>query len=259
MKQAFGAMAIVMAAGCGSADRVPDLTQAVVHIDNSQTGGYCTGGLIAPNLVLTARHCVASMTVQGAGCSGARFGRNVEPQHLRVVFTEPGSSELWLADRLDSHFAQARLILTPEFEDDSACGRDIAAIVLDHDVPLDVAEPFGIRPEPDAEPGGSVEMIGFGATQDGVIRTRTSSAGSISCVRSRCDVRLTNAEFMSDYFGCTGDSGAPVIDIERKLLGVHTAAFPPQGERCGGQALAVSVPYYADPFIQESLEIASSL
>lgn len=259
MKQAFAVGLLALVVGCGSAERQPDFTQAVVHIDNSLTGGYCTGALIAPNLVMTARHCVAPLDKKGAGCDETMFGRSVEPQHLRIVFTEPGSHELMLRNPLESHSVYARLVLIPESDDDAACGRDIAAIVLEHAIPSDIAIPLVPRFGIDAEPESAVEMIGFGTTEDSIFRARTSAVGSISCVRSKCDIRITNAEFMSDYFGCTGDSGAPVLDQERRLLGIHSAAFPPVGSRCGDQALAVSVPYYADPFIQESIAIAASL
>ncbi len=62
---------------------------AVVLLTNP--GGNCTASLIAPNLVLTARHCVAQNVTQGIGCdingkstNGDHVGANYAASSMKV-------------------------------------------------------------------------------------------------------------------------------------------------------------------------------
>ena len=52
---------------------------------NDQGMGLCTGTLIAPNLVLTAHHCVAPVHTQFVVCGESSFGDIYQPEQFSVT------------------------------------------------------------------------------------------------------------------------------------------------------------------------------
>jgi hypothetical protein len=113
-----------------------DFTVAVYQTDASgavQAG--CTGALIAENLVLTARHCVASLSgndlrcsISGTAIGSARFGANLAPNRLAIATgsTRSISMTTGVPSGVVAHGAQ---IITPP--GNVICNSDIALIVLD--------------------------------------------------------------------------------------------------------------------------------
>src|SRR5687768_5584237 len=89
---------------------------AVVGIVDDGSGATCTGSLIAPNLVVTAQHCVANVLSPGE-CSGATFGPPVKPTRLFVT------TEAMLTFDPGDYHAVAAIRIPPG--GDAFCGRDI--------------------------------------------------------------------------------------------------------------------------------------
>ncbi len=242
--------------GCGSSqDREPDYTSGVVHIENKVKHTVCSGGLIADNAVLTARHCVAPLT-DGEGCLTKTLGVNHEPQHFRVSFTKTDAHDLRLDDKL-AETSSVRMILTPDSGRTNLCGTDIAVLILSRRIPAAVAEPLKLRYQPMAQSHEAVRLIGFGATKDAYHRERTNSWGMVNCRSTSCEITLSLAEWQADSYGCYGDSGGPLLDSGQQVLGVATGMrLTDPNSRCSNVMVATATSYYAD-FIREALDIAT--
>src|SRR5258706_13690675 len=113
----------------------PDLTDHSVFYTVSQIGdalGACTATLIAPNLLLTARHCVSLGGDERVICGVSRFTSKIAPQdYLATNDAEPGHNSAWL---------QGLDIRVPS-EGAENCGFDVALVVLSNNVPSAMAEP----------------------------------------------------------------------------------------------------------------------
>lgn len=217
--------------------------RAVVGIVNIGNGGLgiCSGTLIAPNLVLTAQHCIAPTLNQvqgGVSCPVTRFGSAYAPSGVFVT-TEPQLSQN------PALYVGVQEVLTPPDGSREFCGRDMAMLVLTTSIFPENAAP--LTPRIDSLIEGSVNggdpdiysAVGYGEVGDqagGSGQRRRRDDLGVQCVHQACSVvpGVTEAEWIGQAGVCSGDSGGPALDAAGRVIGVvsrggQDCSFPVYG------------------------------
>lgn len=194
---------------------------AVVGVYDMTLGGVCSGALLAPNLVLTAHHCVAPLVNSGGGeeidCAKTTFG-DADPGDMIFVTTRETFS-MSASDYVN--------VASIHFESASAsfCGNDVALLVLDANVASSDAAPLEPRIGDDVTKGDEFSAVGYGITTAGGVDagTRRRRDGlTVECVGEACGTSSPNEadEWVGDTGVCSGDSGGPALDDTNRVAGV---------------------------------------
>ncbi len=196
----------------GTASANPDDDSVVLlWMDNS----FCTGSLIAPNVILTARHCVSEAGAGQDECSP--FGADKAPSSIGVALGEHPSSQAIVA-------RGTRLFLENK---STICGQDIALIQLDKDVPNVKVKKVRLTAPTIGE---LTTAIGYGEDENQQIQGRMMRTGipvqaigpttrSATAGGQTVTIDLPANDFMTGESVCHGDSGGPLFDAQGQILG----------------------------------------
>jgi MYXO-CTERM domain-containing protein len=233
----------------------------VVGVYDDLIGAECSGSLIAPNVVLTARHCVSN-TAETVQCGQAKPGG----LHAAKYFYVTTKATFNFNSLSDYHRVREVIGVPldasssdPLLNKEDLCGRDQAILILEDNIQPAEAVPYIPRVDSSLTKGEPYYAIGFGATNDsgGGAGTRRRRDGLfVACVAGECPkAYVKSTEFIGDTGICSGDSGGPALDMQNRVVGVTSRGSvgcedPVYGHVFGwGQWVKDVVLYAAQPAI----------
>ena len=188
--------------------------------ETKDSSALCTATLIAPNLLLTARHCVSQgNTEDHVLCGDSVLGEPFPPSAFFST-NDP-------MPRDHSAFFTAVDVRVPGQGVDT-CGYDVALIILSENVPTDISVPAIPRIDREVQPGELYTAVGYGLNASGSqTGSRMELNGlSIECQPGSCGEGVESTEFRGETGICSGDSGGPALDADGKVVGVVSRGGP---------------------------------
>jgi secreted trypsin-like serine protease len=225
----------------GNAPPAGDFARAAVMIVGSR-GNFCTGTLIAKDLVLTAAHCVPS----GNDYKLVQFDAQRQPQLRDTARIErhPQFSQ----GAFDNHRATADVALVK-----------LAAPAQSNATGILFSGAFAVAA------GDRFSVAGYGLTERGNGKTGGTlrAANLVATGRpGNLQIRLVDPAANGTRAGlgaCTGDSGGPVFRDEKIIGVVSWSTGPNNSEGCGGLTGVTPLSLYRGWIVDTAKKLGSPL
>lgn len=211
----------------GTVDTTHTFAVGIVQLSMEQQTGevaFCSGVLLGPNLVATARHCVSNLSSAEITCGTSTFGSVVPAGEVLVT---PDTT----ISPTGTLIGVSTIVVPSGANQTGVCGDDIALLILAKNITLpQYVTPVISPPMTDPMYGASVTAIGYGVTTP--TDTTGATAGErrikenikLLCIPDDTHYTdcfsdpiakevLASGEFISgDASTCEGDSGSGAYD-----------------------------------------------
>ena len=210
----------------GTDDTTHTFAVGLVVLPSATMVAFCSGALIAPKLVATARHCAAAISSSMVDCSSATFGSDYNAGDL-LVTTDATIT-------MESNFVTVAQVVTPPAT--AVCGDDLALLILSSNIQLPQYVTPVLSPPITDHSVYSEQITAIGYGIDDPTDTMGTSAGTrrirqnipISCIPNdptfdcypQFQGIVASNEFQAADGTCEGDSGSGAYDEESFDQGV---------------------------------------
>jgi hypothetical protein len=241
-------------------DETDDKVVFIITQTSDAQRGSCTATLIAPDVIVTALHCVSFREDPGATFRCRTDGS--------IIPNSPGAGELGLP--IAGENVEVFVGATPGVEPDAVgrrvfgsgatqiCRGDLAAVVLNQELTQD--DYAMVRFGRSVARGESVVAIGYGGTESPTLSGRRRRTTEVLDVGEYQGVDATGptppGTFVVGEGPCFGDSGGPALSEETgAVVGVYSLSLSPECTSIGARNTYTMVPAFEDT-IRQALEFA---